>query len=124
MYQFLDGFALIFAFSSSGTGRDRCLAIAAATIWSWSSGGGTRSQALWFQTSWSSVKNLSLKGRLKRVCRERPSAAYLEPNGALSFVSCPFSSRVRADVVAAKSWLSVVALVVDSLIVVEDGDQK
>lgn len=31
-YQFLEGFALIFAFSSSETGRECCLAIAAATI--------------------------------------------------------------------------------------------
>jgi len=76
MYQFLDGFALIFAFSSSGTGRDRCLAIAVATISSWSSGGGTRSQALCAHTSWSSVKNLFLKKGKKKSWRRSVEQDY------------------------------------------------
>jgi hypothetical protein len=42
--------------------------------------------------------------KLKKVCRERPSITHLEPNGALGFDSVPLSSRVKADVVAARSW--------------------
>ena len=127
-HQFLDGLALIFAFSSSETGRDRCLAIAAATISSWSSGGGTRSQALWLHTSWSFVRNLFLKEKhkdqLNNVCGARASFTYLDPNGALGFCSSSVSSRVKADVVAARSSSSMSGVVVDSVIAEGSGDRK
>jgi hypothetical protein len=48
---------------------------------------------------------------------ERPSATHLEPNGALGFGSGTFSSRVKADVVASRSWSSLGVVAVDSPIV-------
>lgn len=64
------------------------------------------------------------KDKLKKVCRERPSTTHLEPNGALGFGSVSLSSRVKTDVVVARSWSLVVAVVVDSSIVVEGGNEK
>ena len=64
------------------------------------------------------------KDKLKKVCRERPSTTHLEPNGALGCGFVSLSSRVKTDVVVARSWSLVVAVVVDSSIVVEGGNEK
>ena len=59
--------------------------------------------------------------KLENVRGVRPSVTYLEPNGALGFVPCPFSSRAKVGVVATRPPLSVV---VDSSIAVEGGNRN